>query len=376
MRIYFGAYWFLDASLSLINGLAKRHHLFVVTTEGAAREAGALEENLFGGELLLRIETPIKLKNPRYWWQRATGFWQGTRRFGAEVIHLQEVSDPFVNWMMARVNRLPLVLTVHDPAPHLGEIGLMKYYQRRRPLMEAVRRRADQIIVPGGDTRRQLLELHPEIPNERVTVIPLGSYDHLLRWKRPEYAEKPGTVLFFGRINAYKGLGVLLEAWEQVAPQCPEARLVIAGRGYDLPHYRERILRDPQCVLVERFVTVQEVAQLFTEASIVVLPYVEATQSGVLSIAFAFGKPVVVTSVGSLPELVEDGVNGLVVPPRDPQALAAALLQLLRDEPLRRRLQAGQQQLASSRWSPEALSRQAEEVYRRAVAQRTGHSSA
>ncbi|MCS6950532.1 MAG: glycosyltransferase family 4 protein, partial [bacterium] len=266
--------------------------------------------------------------------------------------------------------------TVHDPAPHLGELGLMKYYRWRRPLMEAVRRRADWIIVPGGDTRRQLLELHPEIEEERVSVIPLGAYDHFLRWQRPDYSEQPGTVLFFGRINAYKGLGVLLEAWERVTTQCPHARLVIAGQGYDLPNYRERILRNPHCVLIDRFIPSQEMAQLFTEASVVVLPYVEATQSGVLSVAFAFGKPAIVTSVGSLPEMVEDGVNGLVVPPRDPDALAEALVRLLQDEPLRCRLQEGVKQITSGRLSHETLARRTEEAYHRAIAHRKGYSCA
>ncbi|GIV17582.1 MAG: hypothetical protein KatS3mg022_3017 [Armatimonadota bacterium] len=376
MRIYFGAYWFLDASIPLINQLAKRHSLFVVTTRGAMQKVDDAWDDLLDRRIPVRCETPIKLRNPLYWWQRAVGVWRGIRHFRADVIHLQEVADPFLNWLFVRLKRVPLVLTVHDPTPHLGEVGFMKYYHRRRPLVEAVRRRADWIIVPGGDTRRQLLDLHPEMTEQRVRVIPLGVYDYFLRWQRPDYSEQPGTLLFFGRINAYKGLGVLLEAWERVVTECPTARLVIAGQGYDLPVYRERILRDPRCVLIDRFVSSQEVAQLFTEASVVVLPYVEATQSGVLSVAFAFGKPAVVTSVGSLPEMVEDGVNGLVVPPRDPDALAEALLRLLRDDALRRQLGEGVKQVVRGRLSHEALAQQTEEVYRLAIDYRRGCSSA
>lgn len=376
MRIYFGAYWFLDASIPVINSLTKRHSLFVVTTQGAMQKAGALGDDLIASGVTLRCETPIKLKNPLYWWQRAVGVWQGVKRFRCDVIHLQEVADPFLDWLLIRLQRVPLVLTVHDPAPHMGELGFMKYYQQRRPLVEELRRRADWIIVPGSDTRRQLLDLHPELTDGRVAVIPLGVYDYFLRWQRPEHAEKPGTVLFFGRINAYKGLGVLLDAWERVVAECPHARLVIAGQGYDLPNHRERILRDPQCVLIDRFVSSQEVAQMFTEASIVVLPYVEGTQSGVVSVALAFGKPAVVTSVGSLPEMVEDGVSGLVVPPRDPDALATAIVRLLRDEPLRRKMEKGARQLASSRFNNETLAQQTEEVYQRAMTHRRGYSSA
>jgi len=376
MRIYFGAYWFLDASIPIINSLAQRHQLFVVTTQGAMQKAGVLGNDLIASGVLLRCETPIKLRNPLYWWQRAAGVWWGVKRFRCDVIHMQEVADPFLDWLLMRLKRVPLVLTVHDPTPHLGELGFMKYYRQRRPLVEGLRRRADWIIVPGADTRRQLMDLHPEIAGERMTVIPLGVYDYFLRWQRPEYAEKPGTVLFFGRINAYKGLGVLLEAWERVAAECPQARLIIAGQGYDLPNYRERILRDPQCVLIDRFVSSQEVAQLFTEASLVVLPYVEATQSGVISVALAFGKPAVVTCVGSLPEMVEDGVSGIVIPPRDPEALAAAIVRLLQDEPLRRKMEAGARRLASSRFSNQTLAQQTEEVYHRAIERSKHYSSA
>ncbi|MCS6951157.1 MAG: glycosyltransferase, partial [bacterium] len=192
-------------------------------------------------------------------------------------------------------------------------------------------------------------------------------------WKRPEDVEQPGTVLFFGRINAYKGLGVLLEAWSRVSCQCPQARLVIAGRGYDLPRYRERILQDPQCELIDRFIPSEEVASLFAHASVVVLPYVEATQSAVLATALAFGKPAIVTSVGSLPEMVEDGVTGLVVPPRDVDALAEALVTLLTDAPLRQRMAEATLQLGKTRFGWEQLAQQTEAVYQCAMERHRGN---
>jgi glycosyltransferase involved in cell wall biosynthesis len=75
----------------------------------------------------------------------------------------------------------------------------------------------------------------------------------------------------------------------------------------------------------------EEGARLFLQASVVALPYLEASQSGVIPTAYGFRRPVVVTDVGSLPEVVDDGVTGYVVPPRDPEALAAAIVRLLKD---------------------------------------------
>src|SRR5512146_668340 len=78
-------------------------------------------------------------------------------------------------------------------------------------------------------------------------------------------------------------------------------------------------------------------AELFRNASVVVLPYIEASQSGVVPLAYQYGKPVVATHVGGLPEAVENGRTGLVVPPRDERALASAILRLLGDAELRQR---------------------------------------
>ena len=84
--------------------------------------------------------------------------------------------------------------------------------------------------------------------------------------------------------------------------------------------------------LVDRYVADEEVAGWFEVADAVVMPYVTATQSAVAALAFQQGRPVISTAVGGIPEAVEDGVTGLVVPPRDPVALAGAILRFYRDD--------------------------------------------
>ncbi|MEE9251359.1 MAG: glycosyltransferase, partial [Alphaproteobacteria bacterium] len=176
-------------------------------------------------------------------------------------------------------------------------------------------------------------------------------------------------VLFFGRVHRYKGLGHLMEAARRVLAAAPEVRFVIAGTGDDLAPYRTGA--DPQRVeFIDRYVPDEEVAQLFLDADLVVLPYIAASQSGVLALAAAFSKPAIVTRVGGLPEIVEAGAMGLVVPPADPGALAAAILRLAGDSDERARLGRNAERFAETTISHRTVGARALEIYRAVLAAR------
>ncbi len=107
---------------------------------------------------------------------------------------------------------------------------------------------------------------------------------------------------------------------------------------------------------------------LFRQASVVVLPYIDASQSGVIPVAYTFAKPVVATTVGGLPEMVDDGCTGYLVPPRDSDALADAVVHLLQHPTLRHALGANAKRKAETEWAPDVIAEQTLQVYHRAVA--------
>jgi glycosyltransferase involved in cell wall biosynthesis len=127
-------------------------------------------------------------------------------------------------------------------------------------------------------------------------------------------------VLFFGRLQRYKGLDVLVTAMQDVWASRPEVRLLVLGDG---PEAR-RLPDDARVEASIGYVPEAAADTAFRRASLVVLPYVQASQSGVGMLALARGVPTVVTSVGSLPELALS--SAFVVPPADPAALARAIL--------------------------------------------------
>jgi glycosyltransferase involved in cell wall biosynthesis len=166
-------------------------------------------------------------------------------------------------------------------------------------------------------------------PGARVVQNPHPTYDVFAAGEMP--AAQGGTrgrrnLLFFGFVRPYKGLEHLLRAMLELGP---EHHLVVVGEFYE-PREKYAALLDAlsargQLTLVDRYVPNEEVPSWFGMADLVIVPYLNATQSGIVQMAYGFGLPVVATRVGGLPEVVEDGRTGYLVPPGDAGALAAAI---------------------------------------------------
>ena len=154
-------------------------------------------------------------------------------------------------------------------------------------------------------------------------IIPRGA-----ALKKLSLPDEYSYLLFFGFIRAYKGLDLLLEAFADNRLRNRKLKLIVAGEFYenDLP-YRELINRtgiENDVILFDRFIKEDDVALFFSAADLIVQPYRNATQSGVTQIAFHFEKPMLVTDVGGLSEIVPDGKCGYVVKP-EPEFIAEAI---------------------------------------------------
>ncbi|MEE9465258.1 MAG: glycosyltransferase [Candidatus Neomarinimicrobiota bacterium] len=192
---------------------------------------------------------------------------------------------------------------------------------------------ATSAFIPMSTTvERQLLELKPDA-HYRLNPHPLYT-NFGPRIPRDEARRKLGlgpepVLLYFGFIRKYKGLLTLLDALPAVVDRLG-ARTIIAGEYYDDPaEYKARIKThqlSPHLLEATQFIPDEDVALYFSAADVAVLPYLTATQSGIVSIALEYDLPCIVTSVGGLPEVVHHDRTGLVVPPDDPPALAQAII--------------------------------------------------
>jgi glycosyltransferase involved in cell wall biosynthesis len=146
------------------------------------------------------------------------------------------------------------------------------------------------------------------------------------------------AALFVGVLERYKAVDVLAEAWRLAAPRVPDATLHVVGLG-TLRGVPEELVRDlpAQTTWAERLTT-PEVARALDEATILVLPSRSEGLGRVVVEAFCRGRGVVASRVGGIPDLVEDGMSGLLVPPGDAHALAEALVRVLSDRALAERL--------------------------------------
>ena len=138
----------------------------------------------------------------------------------------------------------------------------------------------------------------------------------------PKYISREGSVLFVGRIRKYKGLDLLAKAWPLVSN--PKKSLTVAGKGADSSR-----LQEVGANIVDKWLSNSEIEDLIRSSKLVVLPYIEASQSGVIAIAHSLSTPVVVTPVGGLIDQISAGKNGLIARTISPESLAEAIEQAL-----------------------------------------------
>jgi glycosyltransferase involved in cell wall biosynthesis len=242
---------------------------------------------------------------------------------------LHPVMTPPYQYLLRHMpKRVTRVVICHNVMPHEPVPGA-------RWLSRAALRHADLLVTHAPQQREELRALglastpvleafHPRFEPQDFAQAP-GEHERAA--ERARHGSPDLLLLTFGAIRPYKGVDIALDALALVDPEL-RVRLVVAGRcwgsGSALREQAQRLGLDGRVEFRDRFVPNEEAALLFSVADASLLPYRSATQSGVVQLSFAYGRPVIATRVGGLPAAVNDGVDGLLVEP-DAESLAGAI---------------------------------------------------
>ena len=373
MRIALLALHFAEYASRLAVALAARHEVLLLLRANNARDelSDDLRRSLHPAVTVRSVELP-RFRDPGLA-GAVLAIGRILRGFSPDIVHVQEAHVALNGWPILTLRRrVPVVLTVHDHLPHSGVFTTDSW---RWSIVQWLRWKADRVIVHGPRMRTELAELSGARAAGRIDVIPHGILGRTsIDGDGSRY--EPATFLFFGRIETYKGLRYLLDACDALRSRGHVIRLVVAGTGGDLERHRSRVAAAAWIELIDRYISAAEVPGLFRRAMAVVLPYTDATQSGVAAMAFAFSRPVVATGVGDVPDVVIDGRTGLLVPPRDSKALADAMERLLVDRALRDSLAKGASRFAKENLSWPRIADATCDTYQRALSSRRIRGSA
>jgi glycosyltransferase involved in cell wall biosynthesis len=293
-----------------------------------------------------------------------------------DVVHTHLWTADVLGGLAARLAGVRRVVSSVAGAYFLP-IGVSGWRRARRQvfsrLFRAIYRRCDRVIAPSHYVADDLLTRPGiRVPQERLCVIENGvDVDHEERLVR--YANGGGSSARWGtgspRISVVanffpiKGHEFLIRAVPAVLAVHPQARFVLAGGGES----RTAMIGLADRLGVGASVTfpgeIADALELMRASDLVVIPSISEGLPISLVEAMALGRSVVTTGVGGIPEVVEDGVSARVVPPRDPAALAAAMLELLGDDGLARQLGAHAQRVAAERFSAARMVRRTQELY-------------
>lgn len=296
--------------------------------------------------------------NTKMLWSILNSIW----KVRPDIMHIQANGHRLFYWIfLLKPTRSKIINTIHDPVKHTGDKASSQI--KDRTVISWSRIFTKKFIVHGEVLKVQLGKSYRVDPR-KIHVIPHGHFGIYRQLQRHPVEEETGAILFFGRIWKYKGIQHFIEAGNRVVEKFPKTKFYIVGAGEDISTYLEKIRHPKNFVIVNRRVPIEEAGEYFERSSVVVLPYLEATQSGVIPVAYAYAKPVIATNVGAIPEVVIDGQTGFLINPADPALLTKKIIYLLQN-PLKR-VEMGQEALhfAHSSLSWEKIAEKTFTLYR------------
>jgi glycosyltransferase involved in cell wall biosynthesis len=314
---------------------------------------------------------------------RLISAWIGLTRTLSElkpdIVQFSKISFPFEAVFLAHMRRQGLILTQICHEFELRESRGGPFSSLTSRAYADIYRNFAAIFFHAKENCEKFLSLFPFVEVKRTHIIPHGNSSWLLKhfsqardWSaiRQQYGLKVGqpVVLFFGLLAPSKGIQDLIDAFAIVRQSC-DAKLVIAG--YPTKHFNMEELKQKikqlglaeHVVLDTRYIPLDEVGALMGVSTVAVYPYRSSTQSGALQVAYTFGRPVVATKVGGLPEAVEHGRSGFLVSATSPTELGDGILRLVSNRELAKVMGEYARHLSETRFSWKSVARQIIKVY-------------
>ncbi len=296
-------------------------------------------------------------------------------RIDADVVHSHTWYGALAGFMAKVLYDVPYVATVHslEPLRPWKEEQLGRSYHLTSFVERVALEHADRIIAVSKSSREEIINLFPVAPEKVVVLhngIDLGVWRHTASDATRKAFEIEGDyILFVGRTSRQKGMEHLLEAMKHIDPG---VRLVCCTSAPDTPEIEAemaaKIAEEPRVIWINTLLREDQYIELYSQAAIFCCPSVYEP-FGIINLeAMACERPVVASAVGGIPEVVVPEVTGLLVPPADPLALAAALNRLLRDRALATRMGKSGRARVEELFSWEAIARKTLSLYEELVA--------
>lgn len=288
------------------------------------------------------------------------------RRESIDVLHAHTFSSNIWGTLIGRIARVPVIVSHEHTWSYVGQPA------RRLLDRHLIARGSSAFVAVSRADQRKMQEVE-KIPLRKTRFMPNGILPVTVGDGRRFRAELeiPPDALLVGTVSvlrAQKALEVLIEAARLLAPEFPALRVVIAGTGPEEERLRALASGTPVVLAGHR----RDVPDLL--AALDVAAQSSDFEGSPLAVMeyMAAALPVVATAVGGVPDLIDDDVHGLLVPPRDAPALAAGIARLLRDEPLRRRLGESARERQRQEFDAASMVRRFEELYEELYARASG----
>jgi glycosyltransferase involved in cell wall biosynthesis len=369
MKILLVSLHFVEYAVELARALSHENEVHLVLSDRKVESTLKADlKKALGSNVTVTLLDHYRLKNPKLL-KNLFIIIKLLLTFKPDLVHHQYTRDTSNLFFFLFLKIFPFVGTIHDVHPHPGTPHASRYkYRVLKPIDRFIKKYGYKKIIVHGDSLKKDMAKTARRSLEDIFAVPHGclfSYHSdrfITSGKEEQY-----SVLFFGRMQEYKGLCYLIEAEPIVSRIIPDFKVIIAGSGDDLLRYKEQLTQNAHFEIHDYYIPNDEVATFFNRSALIVLPYIEASQSGVAAIAFAFGKPVVASDVGSLSEVVQNGRTGLLVPPSNSTKLAEAIITLLEDQQRRKKMGAAASAMANSYLSWDHIAKMTQDIYKKAL---------